>query len=430
MKETTWSGYIDSNFPKLEKNLNCEVLVIGGGICGILCAYYLKKSGKKVVILEADEICNKKTLKTTATITAIEDLMYYELIRDLGFKNAKLYLEANLFAINEYKKLANEIDFDFEECTSYKYSIDDCKEIELEVEAIKKLGYECSLKDELDLPIKIKKALEFNKQAQMNPLKLINTLIKDLEIYENSRVTKISKNVAYTEEYSVSFNNVIVATGFPFLRFKGMYFMKMYQKKSHVIEVSNDFNFKGNCVGTHYDDYYVRNYKENLLIGSSDIKTGYKGSGFNKINDLINDKFDNKNIKNRWINIDCITLDGLPYIGRYCKGTNNIFVATGFNMWGMTKSMLSAHLILDLIDGNDNKFENLFSPSRRMVKKQLFYNIMNSTKSLLTFEKKRCKHLGCALHYNSVDKTYECRCHGSKYDEKGNIIDTPTQKNM
>ena len=430
MEKTTWTGYIQKEFPKIDKNLDCDVLVIGGGICGILCAYYLKKSGKKVVILERDKICNKKTLKTTATITAIEDLMYYELINDIGFDNTKLYLEANLFAIEEYRKLAKEIDFDFEECSSFKYSKDNSKEIELEAETINKLGYECHLKDKLDFPLNVAKVLEFKNQAQMNPLKLVNALIEELEIYENSRVIKIGKNVAYTKEYSVSFNNVIVASGFPFLKFKGMYFMKMHQKKSHVVEISNEFDFKGNFVGTHYDDIYVRNYKGMLLIGSTDIKTGYDCLGFKKVNEFIDEKFENKNIKNKWINIDCMTLDGLPYIGRYCKRSNNMFVATGFNMWGMTKSILSAHIIRDLINGKDNKFELLFSPSRKMKKKPLLSNLWTSTKSLLRFGKKRCKHLGCALHYNHIDKTYECRCHGSKYDENGNVIETPTQKNL
>ena len=97
-------------------------------------------------------------------------------------------------------------------------------------------------------------------------------------------------------------------------------------------------------------------------------------------------------------------------------------------MWGMTKSMLSAHLICDLIDGRKNRYEELFSPSRKMLKKPLFNNICNATKSLLTFGHKRCKHLGCALHYNPIDETYECRCHGSKYDQDGNIVETPTQK--
>ena len=130
VNKTTWSNYIDKNFKKLDKDIECDVLVIGGGICGILCAYHLSESGKKVVLLEMDKIASKKSLKTTATITAIEDINYFDLINQFGEDKAKLYLEANLFALNEYKKLAKEFDFDFEECSSYKYSKNDDGEID------------------------------------------------------------------------------------------------------------------------------------------------------------------------------------------------------------------------------------------------------------------------------------------------------------
>ena len=428
MNKTTWSGYIDKSFPKLANDIECEVLVIGGGICGILCAYHLQNSGKKVVLLEADNICGKKTLKTTATITAIEDLMYYNLIDDIGFKNAKLYLESNLFALNEYRKLATKFDFDFEECSSYKYSTIDDGEIELEVEAIKSLGYNASVRERLDFPIEISKVLEFKNQGQMNPLKLVNSLVEGLEIYEHSRVLKIKNSVAFTENCRVTFEDVVVCTGFPFLKVKGLFFLKMYQKKSHVIEVFNEFKTKGNGVGVRDDDFYFRTYKDSVLIGSADERTGHKSLGFEKINDLIVQKYKVTKIKNRWINIDTITLDDMPYIGLYTGFEENMYVATGFNMWGMTKSMLSAHIICDLINNKNNKFAELFSPSRKMRFNPLLKNVGSAIKELATFNKKRCKHLGCPLYYNHADGTYECRCHGSKYDKEGNIIESPTQK--
>ncbi len=428
LNKTTWSGYIEKTFPKLNKDIECDVLVVGGGICGILCAYHLKQSGKKVILLEADRICSKKTLKTTATITAIEDLMYYELINDDGVEKAKLYLEANLFALSEYKKLASLIDFDFEECNSYKYSKKSDGEIELEVAAIKTLGYACNLKEQLDFPIKIAKALEFENQGQMNPTKLMNSLINDLEIFEDSRVIKIKGKKAYTEDNSVTFNDVVVCTGFPFLKLKGLFFMKMHQEKSHVIEVFDDSKIKGNGVGTSCDDLYFRNYKDSVLIGATDVKTGSNCDGFDKIHKFIVEKYNIKKIKNRWINIDAMTLDKMPYIGLYTGYEENMYVATGFNMWGMTKSMLAAHIITDLINGRKNKFSKLFSPQRKMLVKPLLGNVSSAVKGIFSFGKKRCKHLGCGLNYNSLDQTYECPCHGSKYDHEGNIIETPTQK--
>lgn len=430
LNKTTWSGYIEKTFPKLEKDIECDVLVIGGGICGILSAYFLNESGKKVVLLEADRICDKKSKRTTATITAIEDLMYYDLINSMGEQKAKLYLESNLFALNEYKKLALKFDFDFEECSSYKYSKIDNGEIELEVAAIKTLGYKCEMRNKIPFPIGIHKALEFKNQGQMNPTKLVNSLIEGLEIYEDSRVIKIKSNVAYTEENKIKFQDVVVCTGFPFLKIKGLFFMKMHQEKSHVVDVFNPYELKGNGVGIKDDDLYFRNYKDRILIGGSDEKTGCECDGFSKINKLIVDKYNVTKINHRWINIDAMTLDGMPYIGNFTSFDENMYVATGFNMWGMTKSMISAHLITDLINGRENKFKLLFSPQRKMTFKPLLKNIGSAVKGLASFKRPRCKHLGCALNYNSVDQTYECPCHGSKYDKDGNIIETPTQKKI
>lgn len=430
INKTTWSSYIKKSFPKLSKDVECDVLVVGGGICGILCAYYLSESGKKVILLEADQICSKKTVKSTATITAIEDLMYHELIDEIGIEKAKLYFEANIFALNEYKKLSKKFDFDFEECSSYKYSVIDDGNIDCEIEVIKGFGYDCNKVESIDFPIEIECALELENQGQMNPIKLINKLVNKLEIYENSRVLKIKNNKAYTENNKVIFKDVIICTGFPFLRFKGLYFMKMHQEKSHVIDVFNSFNLKGNGVGLYQDDLYFRNYKDSVLIGCNDIKTGCECEGFDKINSFIAKNYNVKKINYQWINIDSVTLDKIPYIGEYSFFSKNMYVATGFNLWGMTKSMIAAHMFLDLINGKDNVYKELFSPSRKLKIKPLLSNGLSSIKSLLTFGKKRCKHLGCALNYNEVDQTYECPCHGSKYDKNGNIIETPTQKNL
>lgn len=428
--KTTWSSYIKKSFHKLDKDLECDVLIVGGGICGILCAYFLKESGKSVVVLEADNICGKKTIKTTASITAIEDLMYYELIDEIGIEKAKLYFEANLFALNEYRKLATKFEFDFEECSSYKYSNFDDGTIEEEIEAIKSLGYHCNLKTKIDFPVEMEKSLELENQGQMNPIKLVNNLVSKLEIYEDSRVTKIKNNAAYTKNNKVIFKDVIICTGFPFLKFKGLYFMKMHQEKSHVIDVFSNSNFIGNGVGVLDGDIYFRNYKDRFLIGANDSKTGCDCDGFDEINEFIVRNFKVKKINHKWINIDSVTLDKIPYIGQYSLFGENMYVATGFNMWGMTKSMISAHMFVDLINGRNNVYQEVFSPSRKLKLRPLLKNIGSATKGLLSFGKKRCKHLGCGLNYNEEDQTYECPCHGSKYDKDGNIIETPTQKKI
>lgn len=424
LMKSIWEDYKNIKFPSLKENIKTEVLVIGGGISGILCAHYLKESGREVVVVEMDRIASKKTRKTTAVITALQDMMY----SDYPIDTAKLFLKANLSALEEYKKLAKEYDFDFEECSSFKYAENNEEKLEKEYECLKNMGVDVKYTDPLGLPINFKRAIEMTNQGQMNPMKLVNNLSKKLRIFENTKIIKLKKNTAYTENYKIEFDSVVVATGYPFLKLKALYPLKLHQVKSHVISVVNKDNYIGNGIGISPLNIYFRSYKDKLLLGSCDIKTGSNCRGFEEINDFIFKHYDIKNIKYKWINEDTVSLDGLPYIGSYGKG--NWYVTTGYNLWGMTASMISAQIITDMINGDENEFTELFNPSRKVLVKPLFENVKTAVKNLLTFKGPRCSHLGCKLHYNCDDDSYECMCHGSKYDKTGKLIETPAQKDI
>lgn len=423
MNRTIWSNYKLKNYLELNKDIKTEVLVVGGGMCGILCAYYLSKDFD-VVLVEANRIASERTNKTTATITAVEDLSYSEIKRKKGFDYSKLYFEANIDAINEYSKLSKMYNFDFELVDSSKYTIDDENHIYKEFKLIKELGGNIELMNKYSLPLDIKAGFTLHNQAQMNPMLLINELSKSFKIYENTRIINISNNVAYTTRNKIEAKYIIICTGYPFQKLKGGFFCKLIQAKSFVITTNNPYSFRGNNIGTKSNDLYFRSYKDKLIIGSNDIKVGKEYNGFKSIIDFANNH--NLDIGECWINQDTMSLDKMPYIG---KLKNNLFVATGFNMWGMTKSMLSALLIRDLIKENKNKYEKLFSPYRNCELIPLIKNIFGAIKGMLKPTKKRCNHLGCGLKYNKQEKTYECSCHGSKYDKDGNLLNGPAQKN-
>lgn len=423
--KSIWEEYQIKEFPKLKEDIKTEVLVIGGGISGILCSHFLQESGKKVILVEMDKICSKKSKKTTAVITALQDMMYHE----YPIKTARLFLDANLTALEEYKKLSKKYEFDFEECSSFKYTKTDSSKIEKEYDCLKMMGVRVNYVSDLGLPISFKRAIELPNQAQMNPRKLVNELSKNLTIYEYTKIEKLRKNIAYTDKNKIKFESVIVATGYPFLKLKGLFPLKLHQVKSHVISTTNKDNYKGNGIGTSPLDIYFRNYKEELLFGSCDIKTGSNCDGFEEVNDFILKHYDIKNVKYKWINEDTISLDGLPYIGLYGKN-KNIYVTTGYNLWGMTGSMIGAQILTDLINGLDSKYKEIFSTSRKALGKPLFENVKTAIKNLISIKRPRCSHLGCRLHYNSVDNTYECMCHGSKYDKSGKLIETPAQKDI
>ena len=204
---------------------------------------------------------------------------------------------------------------------------------------------------------------------------------------------------------------------------KGLYSLKMYQNKSFVMTCDNLINFKGNIIGSRDSDLYFRDYNGKLIIGGNDIKTGEFNNGYSDLNDFV--KSIGAKIEYKWINQDCITLDEIPYIGRLSMFSDNLYVATGFNLWGMTGAMQSALLIKDLICNNTNKYEKLFSPSRICKFKPLFNNISNSIINLFKINKHRCNHLGCSLVCDDKNDTLECPCHGSKYYKNGELIDGP-----
>ena len=132
-----------------------------------------------------------------------------------------------------------------------------------------------------------------------------------------------------------------------------------------------------------------------------------------------------KKIAYRWASQDCMTLDGLPYIGAYSKHTPDIFVATGFNKWGMSLSMVSALILKDLVMSKTNDYADIFSPSRSILHPQLAVNILEATVSMLTPTKPRCPHLGCALKYNKQEHSWDCSCHGSRIGEDKTVLDGP-----
>ena len=132
----------------------------------------------------------------------------------------------------------------------------------------------------------------------------------------------------------------------------------------------------------------------------------------------------------RWATQDCMSLDGVPYIGRYSAKTPNLYVATGFNKWGMTNAMAAASLLTDLVLGRDDPYTDLFSPSRSILRPQLAVNSLEAVANLMTPTKPRCPHLGCALKYNPAEHSRDCPCHGSRFTSDGKLIDNPSTGNI
>lgn len=428
MQETIWESVRLPSFPSLNKNIETDVLVIGGGICGVLCAYRLSKAGKKVVLVEKNTLCSERTGRTTAVITALQDVWYADLIKQIGKAKAKLFLEANLEAVQEYKRLSEEFCFDFEEVSSYKYSTTGREELYREINALKDLGYTAGFTDSMECPFEIAGAIEFKNQGQMNPFKLIRGLAEKLEIYEHTEIKNIKGNIAFTKEHMIHADDIVVCTGYPFLKLRGLYFPRLTQNKSYVMVIKCSALTEENAVGAKENQIYFRSYGDYLVIGGNDQKTGKYRNGFFPVLRYIHDYYPEHNIEFFWVNQDCVSVDSLPYIGSYAKSMKHVYLATGFNLWGMTGSMISSLLITDMILKQENRYRELFSPQRNTPVLPLLKNMGSAIKGMINFRTKRCGHLGCGLYWNEKEEVLECPCHGSKYTKDGKVIFGPAQK--
>ena len=426
MKKSVWSEEVElPKFDKLKGEVNTDVLIIGGGLCGILSAYFLQKSGVDYVLVEGGRIASGITKNTTAKITSQHGLIYSKLVNDFGRENARKYLEANENALREYERLCESIECDFEKKSAYTYSLNDRQKIIDELEAVKSLGFKADFAEKTELPLEIAGAICFPNQAQINPLKFISEISKGLNIYENTFVREITPHTAITEEGKIKANKIIVTTHFPFINKHGSYFLKLYQHRSYVSAYENVPKLKGMYVDEDKKGMSFRTYGNLLLVGGGGHRTGKQGGNWNEIDEFVSKNFPLARLKYRLAAQDCMSLDNVPYIGKYSKNTEDMYVATGFNKWGFTSAMVAATILSDMILGNENEYVDVFSPQRSILKPQLVINGIEATMNLLTPTSRRCPHLGCALKWNKAEHTWDCPCHGSRFEENGRLIDNP-----
>jgi len=388
----------------------------------------LQKAGVDCALVEADRICSGITNDTTAKVTIQHGLIYNEIIEKYGFEKARLYYKSQKIAFDAIKNIASHTDCDFEICDSFVYSLNDKNMITKEVDALNMIGCNAKFCKDTELPFNVAGAVKIENQAKFHPLKFAFSTAQDLKIYENTKITELKQNVAVTENGKISADKIIVATHFPFINKHGSFFLKMYQHRSYVLALENAQIFKNMYVDGDKKGLSFRNHGDLLLLGGGSHRTGGKGGNWEELQNFAKKYYPAAKEVGRWATQDCMTLDSIPYIGKYSKSTPFLYVATGFNKWGMTSSMVSAMLLTDMICKSGSKYEEIYSPSRTIWHPQLAINVLESVKGLITPTVPRCPHMGCALKYNKSEHSWDCPCHGSRFEENGNLINNPATK--
>lgn len=428
--ESVWNVNVSiREFERLEDDAETDVLVIGGGLAGVLCAYALSENGVDCLLVEADRLGGGMTGNTTAKITVQHGLIYHKLIKKHGEDYARRYYLSNKRALDTYRSMCPLIDCDFEEKDAYVYTSSNVRDIENEIAACNSIGCESEFVSSLDIPVG-RAAVKLSGQAQFNPLKFINALSANLNVREHTYVRKIKGNTAYTSSGNITARKIVFCTHFPFVNRRGSYPIKLYQSRSYVLALENAPDVNGMYLDESADGFSFRNYGGLLLLGGGGHRTGKAGGGYEKLERFAAEHFPQAKIKYRWSAQDCMSLDGAPYIGHYSALSPDWYVATGFNKWGMTSAMVAAQNITDLILRRRNPYIETFSPSRSILTPQLFIHAGSAVANLLTFGKKRCPHMGCALKWNPHEHSWDCPCHGSRFDDSGRLLNNPAMRNL
>ena len=458
----------------LNGDIQTEAAVIGGGMAGILTAYQLQNAGIKTVVLEAQTVGSGQTQNTTAKITSQHGRIYDRLIEEKGKEKAGKYFQANQKAVEEYQRIIDleQISCDFERISAYVYSQNE-DQLKKEAEAAVSLGASASYVKHIEIPIACAGAVKFENQAQFHPLKFLKALAEKLEIYEYTPVKTVEEQTIITDKGKVSANYIIFATHYPFLNYPGLYFTRLHQERSYVLALEQAGSLSGMYIGDGADAYSFRSYGRYLLLGGQGHRTGEnrEGEKYEHLRLVAKQYYPQSREIACWSAQDCISGDQIPFIGEYAAGHPGWFVATGFQKWGMTSSMVAATMLRDRICNVDNPYANTFSPSRFSTA-EMFQIVQDSAKAVKGLAKRffqipaetakslqaghggivecegekagvyknkqgelfavdiRCPHLGCQLTWNPDEKTWDCPCHGSRFDYHGNLLEGPAQEGI
>lgn len=487
MEKSLWQKYESSEeYSKVDKDMDTDILIIGAGLTGVTTAYNLIGDKNKVIVIDRGKCGDGVTARSTGKITYLQDLMYQKINEAYGFDAAKLYYESQKEATRIIKKNIkdNDIECDFQKSDAITFTKDEKELQKFEEEKIilEKMGVNYSTVSKYINAGEVESLITVKNTYVFNPIKYVNALLKiiktsdNISVYENSIATGVRKEnnqfVVNVNDYEIKAKKIIFSCNYPFFIIPGLVPFKTYVEKSYVTATKVDKTYDVSGITSNYPTKSFRFHDDGTdkyllyLSNSSKICNALNyGKNYEECIDKAKE-ITGKNPAYKWTNMDLMTNDSLPLIGRISDDEPNAFIATGYNTWGMTNSAIAGKIICDLLKGKSNKYTSVFNPTRNMTLKKAFNFMVNTLGGnikaySLNFLRKNpswyksqafvtrmngkrvgvyideegkehivsniCPHFKCFLTFNEVDKTWDCPCHSSRFDIDGNSIKGPSK---
>jgi len=469
-------------FPALAGDLEVDVAIIGGGIVGVTTARLLKDRGLRVAVVEARRVGRQVTGKSTAKMSSQHGILYQVLERKFGEDKARLYAEAQEAGIGEIQRLAGQygIAADIEAMPAFVYTRDESyvEQIEKEVEVAKRLGLPASLTRDTGLPFDVLTAMRWDGQAQFHPTRYVAGLAATIpgegsHVFEGSRAVDYEPTRVVTEAGSVTARHGVMATHLP-LGQVGMYYSTNYPMAEPVIAAPIRRVPPGMYKNAEQPGHSIRTHRRNGqvygIVAGSHYKPGHPDDELRHMADIerwLAENFEAGPVEYRWINEDYSAMDSAPFIGWSSHGGNGYLVATGFAAWGISNGTAAAMIIADLATGKENRWTAMFDAARikpvagagefikenaevasHLVsgylsrKPRSYDELAPGDAAILKIDGDNvaafkdedgrvhavsavCTHMGCLVGWNATDRTWDCPCHGSRFELSGEVIHGP-----
>jgi len=475
-------------FPALDRDLDVDVAVVGGGITGLTTALLLQQRGARVAVVEAHHVCARTSGRTTGKLSSQHGMNYASLRRHAGDEVARTYAEANQAAIGTIRRLADQTgaDCDLTTAPSYLYATDpgEVDALRDEAEAARHLGLPSTFTTATDLPFEVAGAVRFDDQAHFHSARYVGALARAVAagggtIVEGTRATGVEEDadgaIVQTEHGSVRARHVVIATLIPFLD-RGGFFAKMRPKRAYGVAALLDapppagmhMNVDGPTRSTR--PWIVDGEPRGLIVVGEDHETGHDDPSparFGELERWAREHFPVSSFEHRWSAQDFYPADDRPYIGRSPR-TDHVFVATGFKKWGLTAGTVAGEIITSLVQGEEHPWLHAFDATRIGDAKAVKKLVQDNLHVGVRFVKDRvarlraesidhlqpgqggvvevdgetvgayraadgsyravsvtCTHMGCSLTWNAAETSWDCPCHGSRFDVDGHVLDGP-----
>jgi glycine/D-amino acid oxidase-like deaminating enzyme/nitrite reductase/ring-hydroxylating ferredoxin subunit len=480
-------------FPPLAANLTADVCVIGAGIAGLTTAYLLAKQGLSVAVIEARSVASGETGQTTAHI-AVPDDRYWHIEKTLGAPAAQRVAESFAAAADMIEATAREesIDCDFQRVPGYLYSCakDPADALGKEMEAALRAGVRVSWQQQLPIAtVAAGPCLSFPDQAQFHPLRYVAGLAhastgRRTKIYCGTRALDVEERgdgvVIATPTGRINAGAAVVATNVPFNDRVTIHAKQFAYQTYAVAALVRRGSLPRVLIWDDGDPYhYVRLAKGDddehdlLIVGGADHRTGQNDDpdeSYRQVHTWLRERFpDAGPLAYRWSGEVMEPLDGVAYLGRN-PGSTNVYVITGDSGNGISHATIGALLVSDQIAGRRNPWEPVYDPSRKPVREALHFvreqanvaaqyfdwvaggewspaalgpgegavvrtglrklAVYRDDEGGLHCRSATCTHLACVVHWNSLDRTWDCPCHGSRFSAYGSVLHGPAVSDL